>query len=593
MRKILENTYSPAAPSLAQAASQAASMAAETAMAAARLASAATAMEVVARIATQVARELDVTAVVNAVLDASELLGARGSVVFAADEQRRELRLLGERGFPADFAERVRVLPFDTPAVTAVAATTRRPQLVLGQSEVHESYALARELLTRLSGEAILALPLVAHERLVGVYTYVLPESRPPTPDERWAAQTIAEIIAVGLANARAYSEERRLRRKVEVEHARLEAVLGHAPHAVLYLEAESERLHLNNRAREMLCTQGLAEVPLSNIPWRVLQHDGKPYPCKGCLLEHVMRQEDLLIEEHILERNDGRRIPVVARWSRVTCSQGRVVGAVGIVEDISTRKELERLREEWGSIVTHDMRQPLHLITMAFDMLGRTGTELPAVALRALQHGRNAATTLNRMVKDLSDVSRLESQRMTVSRENVDLAALVRDVAERMRLTSGRAIEQHVEGLIPPLQADPVRMDQVLTNLLSNAVKYSPAETPILLRATSHHGHAHIHVANAGPGIPPEDLPHLFERYYRTHRARTGRVAGLGLGLYITKGLVEAHGGRITVESLPGERTTFTVSLPLTLEDEVRRLARALESSLAGSNAPLQYVRG
>jgi signal transduction histidine kinase len=115
----------------------------------------------------------------------------------------------------------------------------------------------------------------------------------------------------------------------------------------------------------------------------------------------------------------------------------------------------------------------------------------------------------------------------------------------------------------VPCLEADPGRVEQVLTNLLTNAAKYADSGNEIVVEVAPRGRGGVVSVTNRGPGLRPEELPRVFSRFYRTKRARTGPAEGLGLGLYISKGLVEAHGGRVAVQSVPGETTTFSFTLP------------------------------
>ena len=169
----------------------------------------------------------------------------------------------------------------------------------------------------------------------------------------------------------------------------------------------------------------------------------------------------------------------------------------------------------------------------------------------------------MDRLVGDLADVARLEAGRLRLARAPVDLAELARAGAEQARLLSPRH-PIRVELPNGPVVAlvDRYRVGQVLQNLLGNAVKYSPPGSEVVVRVEATDGEARLSVADAGPGITPGALPRLFERFYRADPA--GAPAGLGLGLYISRMLVETHGGRIWAESAPGEGSTFTVALPI-----------------------------
>jgi signal transduction histidine kinase len=166
-------------------------------------------------------------------------------------------------------------------------------------------------------------------------------------------------------------------------------------------------------------------------------------------------------------------------------------------------------------------------------------------------------------MVSDLMDVSQIENNRLTLERRLLDLDSLVREVVERQQMVApDRRLELHVDGPVLKVYVDPLRIDEVLTNLLTNALKYSDPATPIKVGVQTVGNKVVVLVTNQGPGISSDELPKLFGRYYRTTRGRAS-AGGLGLGLHIAKGLIDAHGGRIWAESTPGQTTTFGFALP------------------------------
>jgi signal transduction histidine kinase len=163
-------------------------------------------------------------------------------------------------------------------------------------------------------------------------------------------------------------------------------------------------------------------------------------------------------------------------------------------------------------------------------------------------------------MVGDLMDLSRLEAHRLELVREAVDVADLARASVERLPRPAGRPIDVRVVGDVSKCSADPDRVAQVMDNLLTNAVKYGSPDTPILVEVAPAQGGVSVAVTNEGPGIPPQDVQRVFDRFERAERR--GSIKGVGLGLYITRGLVEAHGGHIGVRSRSG-KTTFEFVLP------------------------------
>ncbi len=243
--------------------------------------------------------------------------------------------------------------------------------------------------------------------------------------------------------------------------------------------------------------------------------------------------------------------------------SDGEPGAAVAVYRDVSAEKELEREREAWTGIVAHDLRQPTSVISFSAQLLARYGDGLGPREAKSVQRIASAARTLSRMIDDLLDVTMIEAQGLKLSLSSVDVAALVREVVDRCRPAyEGRRVDIRTPAAAF-VQADPNRVAQVVTNLVSNAVKYSAPASGVDVRVERNGGVVRVAVENHGTGLTAEERQRIFQRFYRTRAAHDGAVGGLGLGLYISKGIVEAHGGQMGVESVPGQTTTFWFRLP------------------------------
>jgi signal transduction histidine kinase len=228
--------------------------------------------------------------------------------------------------------------------------------------------------------------------------------------------------------------------------------------------------------------------------------------------------------------------------------------------QDVSAAKELERLRAEWGSVVAHDLRQPINTIMLAAQTLGRL-TQDPR-ATRTVGQIQAAAKRLDRMVGDLMDLSRLEARRLELQRESIDVASIVRASVERMSMQAAdRVFDVQVHDNPPRAYADADRVAQILENLLTNALKYGTPGTPISLDVGPENGGVAIAVGSNGRPLSEEDRKGIFERFRRADKG--GGVEGSGLGLYIARELVEAHGGRIDLEATTEGKSTFRFTLP------------------------------
>ena len=229
------------------------------------------------------------------------------------------------------------------------------------------------------------------------------------------------------------------------------------------------------------------------------------------------------------------------------------------MVEELSRTEELRR---NLVADVAHELRTPVTNLRGYIEGIA-DGVIKPDPATLSSMHGEVMLQT--RLIEDLQDLALAESGQMQLKLQPCDLSALMRHAAATVQpQAQAKGMELAVEGPDAlPMQADPERVSQVLRNLLINAVNYTSTGGKIRLSAAQEDGHARIQVEDNGPGIPPQDLPHVFERFYRVDKSRSRATGGTGLGLTIARSLVEAHGGRIEAWSQVGQGTRFVVTLP------------------------------
>lgn len=253
-----------------------------------------------------------------------------------------------------------------------------------------------------------------------------------------------------------------------------------------------------------------------------------------------------------------GRTVEVSAGFTPHPDLLGNLGAVSVIMRDIGERRAVERLQQEFLEVTSHELRTPLTGIRANAQLMQRRAVyNERAVAAIIAQ-----ADTLQRLTDDLQLASRIQGDRLTLVPDQTDLVTAARAAVESFGADeSVIRVEAPAEPLI--VSADQYRLGQVVTNLLTNAMKYSPEGSEIIVRVAPHVGEARVSVVDHGVGIPREALPRLFDRFYRVEGG-TDRVPGLGLGLYISQRIVEAHGGRIDVESTPGHGSTFTVALPM-----------------------------
>jgi signal transduction histidine kinase len=229
-------------------------------------------------------------------------------------------------------------------------------------------------------------------------------------------------------------------------------------------------------------------------------------------------------------------------------------------------QRELDALRRDLVAWAGHDLRTPLASIRVLVEALADGMITDPLTTQQYLAQAKKQVDKLSVLVDDLFQVSQLDAGGLTLYLEPASLSDLISDTLESF---SGLAAQKQValsgsaEAGIDPVTMDVQRLGRALNNLVSNALHHTPPGGRVILSASLAPGNVRVTVRDTGEGIAPDDLPHVFERFYRGDKSRNRAAGGAGLGLAIARGIIEAHEGSIRAESAPGEGTVFTVTLP------------------------------
>lgn len=271
---------------------------------------------------------------------------------------------------------------------------------------------------------------------------------------------------------------------------------------------------------------------------------------------------------ETVRVRKDGKYVEVSLSISPIQDSRGKIIGAAKIARDITERKELERRKDEFISIASHELKTPMTSIKGFTQLLFRRFQQRDdKESLRFLARMDNQLTKLTKLVSDLLDLSKMQQGYVEYRKEPFELDLLVQEIIENVQGTS----QTHHLVLENPARvyvyADRDRIGQVLMNLLTNAIKFSERADKVLVKVLSDGPNAVVRVQDYGQGIDEANYEKIFERFYQVSESETKHYAGLGIGLYISREIIKRHQGRLWVESRKGEGSTFSFSLPL-LED-------------------------
>ena len=385
------------------------------------------------------------------------------------------------------------------------------------------------------------------------------------TDEDEEVLVLFASQAATAIANARTHRDERRAR-------ADLEALVDTTPVGVVVFDAGSGRaVSFNREARRLvegLRTPGEAPEQLLEV-LTCRRSDGREIVLGEFPLAHALRSgETVRAEEIELSVPDGRRLTTLLNATPIAAADGTVETVVVTMQDLAPLEELDRLRAEFLGMVSHELRAPLAAVKGSAATVLGAGSELDPAEMRAFFRVIEVqADHMRGLIGDLLDVGRIEAGTLAVSPEICEVAALV-DRARNTFLAGGARHTMTIDlpPDLPPVMADRRRIVQVLNNLLANAARHAPESTPIRIAAERDGVHVAVTVSDEGRGVAPERLPHLFRKHTNvTGGGAGGALGAAGLGLAISKGLVEAHGGRIRAASGgPGQGTQITFTVPV-----------------------------
>ena len=448
--------------------------------------------------------------------------------------------------------------------------------------------AVARVALARSAGlKSSAAFPIADQAGAVGaIELYSL---RPRAPDDAMLAlmaevgHEICEVFR--REDAQATALEAVVRSRDE-----LEQVLGALPDGITVLDGDGRMIYANDAAARIVgLTSGAESVRMSREDvlrrFQMWDENGRPLEVHELPAAQALggRRDKKLVRYRALEgAHAGGHAGGQDRWVRVEAvpisdSRGRVHRVVNILHDMTDQhrveKENERLvgqaqdalraREDLLAIVSHDLRNPLGVVLASTSMLLKSNLppDKQERARRQVEAIQRAGNRMNRLIRDLLDFASIQAGRLSVSLRPQDVAAMVSEVMDVMEpLASPKG--QHLVADVAPdvaIRCDHDRVIQLFSNLVGNAIKFTPDGGTITVRAMPEGGIVRFAVSDTGPGIPAEELAHVFDRYYQAQRRNRD---GIGLGLSIARGIVEAHGGRIWAESVEGEGSTFSFTL-------------------------------
>ncbi len=478
---------------------------------------------------------------VSALLDTEEILtlvvsaavhltGAEEGALMLPDPVSGELYLRAHYNLTDDTIQNLRVKVTD--ALMSRVIASGRPIMLSGSA--------ALKTRTTLPVKSILSVPLFVGERVTGVLTVGRRSASQPFSEHHvHLLSTLADSAAIAIENARLYWQ-------ADSERAKLDTILREIEDAVIVTDADFRLLLVNNAARAAF---NLTDAAL------------------GQLLADVIPMQSVidLFDQRKL-RSQAWRADIVLPDGRTLQGQLSVLSGIGygaVLHDITQLKELDKIKSEFVSIVSHDLRTPLTAIRGYVELLPRVGP-LNEQQRDFVARVEYSMTNIVSLISDLLDIGRIEAG-VDWEMKPLALDAIVRDAVEDSQSEAATNQHQLTTQLtaLPSVLGNARRLRQVVDNLIGNALKYTPPGGQISVTARADGEFLFVQVRDTGIGIALDDQRHIFDKFYRVQSEATERINGSGLGLSIVKAIVEKHNGRVWVESEPGHGSTFTVVLP------------------------------
>jgi PAS domain S-box-containing protein len=427
----------------------------------------------------------------------------------------------------------------------------------------------------------VLGLPLIVGEELLGVI-YLFRGEYAFTSLDWQVLQGFADQAAIAVRNARLYHQ-------LETERSRLAAIVESSMDGIMILDASLKVIVINQTLSTMV---------------EMDRHEAVGLPCGDVLpLENV--DGDNLCGAAALDFEQGtrhcegdvvrpgkKRLTVSVTFSPLNNEAGKLVNVIANVHDITRFREEEEIKSTFTSIISHELKTPVALIKGYAQTLARPDAEWDKETAReGLEIIEEEADRLEVLINNLLDVSRIQAGGLRLDFADVNLNTVITRVAAAFRTQSDRhTIEVDIPSPLPTIWADEERLRQVFNNLLTNAIKYSPGGGVIRIGGWSAEAESPprvvTFVADQGIGLPPEEIESIFDLYYRVDSSLRRGTAGAGLGLFLSKAIIDAHAGSIWVRSDPGRGATFFVALPIDGRHEVPRAPARKERGAAADSA-------
>jgi PAS domain S-box-containing protein len=401
-------------------------------------------------------------------------------------------------------------------------------------------------------------LPLITREKVIGVIFVFRNYPGIFSSNDRALLQSFANQAAIAVDNAQLYQQ-------VSQDKQRMDALIDSAADGILILSPGHTVTRANPAFARMLGESVANTVGKSHEDVIDLQcHEDMLTLEQAEAGGWPLTPNATLYVEGDLQRSSGVSLPVGITYAPLISEEGNLLNIIATVHDITRFREAEEIKSTFISVISHELKTPVALIKGYVGTLRREDANWDREIVRdSLAVIEEEADRLTGLIENLLDASRLQAGGLSINSADVDIKLVASRIATRFQTQSSiHNIMVDFPENFPVINGDETRLEQVLTNLVSNAIKYSPEGGEIRISGQVRPMQVIICISDQGPGVAPEDIPHIFDRFYRSSIAKR-TTKGAGLGLYLARAVIEAHGGRIWVDPQPGTGARICFSIP------------------------------
>ncbi|GAB2703400.1 hypothetical protein GCM10027037_31500 [Mucilaginibacter koreensis] len=380
-------------------------------------------------------------------------------------------------------------------------------------------------------------------------------------------AKVAMEQTELRLKTLQEAETQRTINDKLTTSEQRLQSILDTMAEGVGIIDTNGRMTYANPMAQRILGLKesAIKERTFDDPQWQNLRIDGTPLPPEDHPMAVMMRTGMSVYDQEIaVQPPDGERFYISINAAPIIDHQtGNITGGIGTFMDVTNRRNLLRQREEFISIASHELKTPVTALKASLQLLDRMkDNPAPEKMQKLIAQSNKSLHKLNSLISDLLDANRITQGQWQIHKTVFKLSDMLADCCNHIRTAGTHDII--LKGDIDTeVYADEHQIDQVVVNFVNNAVKYAPNSRNIIIAAQKTPAEVKVLVTDFGPGIPPDKLPHLFERYFRADYSGL-QFSGLGLGLYISKEIITKHNGQIGVDTEMGKGSTFWFTLPL-----------------------------